>query len=90
MAEKAKLQRTCLACRTAHDKRELIRVVRTPAGEIRLDDSGRMPGRGAYLCKQPECLRRALKTRALERALKHPISEEIKDELLQRYAAPNE
>ncbi|HIU10694.1 MAG TPA: YlxR family protein [Candidatus Avidehalobacter gallistercoris] len=86
MAERAKPQRTCLACRQMKDKRELTRVVRTPDGEIKLDDTGRMPGRGAYLCKEPECLKRVLKSRALERALKQPISEDVKNELLQKYA----
>ena len=86
MAERAKQQRTCLACRQMKDKRELTRVVRTPDGEIKLDDTGRMPGRGAYLCKEPECLKRVLKSRALERALKQPISEDVKNELLQKYA----
>ena len=86
MAESAKPPRTCLACRQMKDKRELTRVVRTPDGEIKLDDTGRMPGRGAYLCKEPECLKRVLKSRALERALKQPISEDVKNELLQKYA----
>lgn len=86
MAERAKPQRTCLACRQMKDKRELARVVRTPEGEVKLDETGRMAGRGAYLCKDPECLKRAMKSRALERALKHPISEEVKNELLQKYA----
>ena len=86
MAERAKPQRTCLACRQMKDKRELTRVVRTPDGEIKLDDTGRMPGRGAYLRKEPECLKRVLKSRALERALKQPISEDVKNELLQKYA----
>ncbi len=86
MAEKAKPQRTCIACRQMQDKQQLNRVVRTPEGEIVLDDTGRRNGRGAYLCKNPECLKKAFKSRALERALKQPLSEEIKNELLQKYA----
>ncbi|MBQ2888123.1 MAG: YlxR family protein [Firmicutes bacterium] len=86
MAEKAKPQRTCIACRQMQDKQQLNRVVRTPEGEILLDDTGRRNGRGAYLCKNPECLKKAFKSRALERALKQPLSEEIKNELLQKYA----
>ncbi len=86
MAEKAKPQRTCIACRQMQDKQQLNRVVRTPEGEIVLDDTGRRNGRGAYLCKKPECLKKAFKSRALERALKQPLSEEIKNELLQKYA----
>lgn len=86
MAEKVKPQRTCIACRQMQDKQQLNRVVRTPEGEILLDDTGRRNGRGAYLCKNPECLKKAFKSRALERALKQPLSEEIKNELLQKYA----
>lgn len=83
--EKAKLQRTCVACRQTQDKRRLCRVVRTPAGETLLDESGRMAGRGAYVCKNQACLQKAFKTRALERALKKALSEELKEELLSRY-----
>lgn len=85
MAEKAKLQRTCIACRQSFDKRELNRIVRTPSGEVRLDEGGRMAGRGAYICRDAACLKKALKSRALERALKQPLSEDVKNELLQKY-----
>lgn len=85
MVEKAKLQRTCIACRKSFDKRELNRVVRTPGGDILLDESGRMAGRGAYICQSAACLKKALKSKGLERALKTPLSEDIKNELLQKY-----
>jgi len=55
----------------------LLRIVRTPAGEIRIDETGKMPGRGTYLCPSPECLRRAIKEKRLSRALKMEIPEEI-------------
>lgn len=84
---KKKPQRTCIACRQMLDKRELCRVVRTPAGEIVLDDTGKLAGRGAYLCRNVACLQKALKSRALERALKQPLSEELKEELLSKYGA---
>lgn len=84
---KKKPQRTCIACRQMLDKRELCRVVRTPAGEIILDDTGKLAGRGAYLCRNVACLQKALKSRALERALKQPLSEELKEELLSKYGA---
>ena len=84
---KKKPQRTCIACRQMLDKRELCRVVRTPTGEIVLDDTGKLAGRGAYLCRNPPCLQKAFKSRALERALKQPLSEEIKEELLSKYGA---
>ena len=62
------------------DKRELIRVVKSPEGEISLDFKGRKPGRGAYLCPNAECLKRARKSRALERAFETAITPELYDE----------
>ena len=61
--------RTCVACRTERQKRDLVRVVRTTEGEIVLDATGRRNGRGAYLCPNAECLRLAVKRRALDRSL---------------------
>lgn len=78
---KKKPQRTCIACRNMRDKQELCRVVRTPSGEVVLDHSGRMAGRGAYLCRSAACLQKALKSRALERALKQPLTDELKAKL---------
>ncbi len=60
--------RQCLGCREHRPKNELIRVVRSPEGEISLDFRGKKPGRGAYLCPDPKCLARVRKSRALERA----------------------
>ena len=65
--------RQCLGCREMKPKRELIRVVRSPEGEISLDFHGKKPGRGAYLCPSPDCLKRARKAKALERAFALPI-----------------
>ena len=64
-------------------KRDLIRVVRAPDGTITLDFHGKKPGRGAYLCPQPECLKRARKAKALERAFSLPIPAEVYDALEQ-------
>ena len=50
--------RMCVGCREMKEKRELIRIVRTPEGETALDPTGKKPGRGAYVCRNPECLRR--------------------------------
>ena len=61
--------RMCVGCRERAPKKELIRVVRTPGGELLLDAAGKAAGRGAYICRKPECLRRARKSRALERML---------------------
>lgn len=60
--------RQCLGCREMKPKKELIRVVRSPEGEISLDFNGKKPGRGAYICPDAECLKRVRKARALERA----------------------
>lgn len=68
--------RKCTGCGCQKDKKELIRVVRTPEGEITLDFKGKMNGRGAYLCKNPECLKLAGKNKGLERAFKMSIPEE--------------
>ena len=69
--------RQCVGCREMKEKRQLIRVVRSPEGEIALDFKGKMPGRGAYVCPDPECLKKARKSRALERAFESTISPEI-------------
>ena len=74
-------QRQCVGCRTMKDKKALIRIVKTPEGEIVLDTTGKKSGRGAYVCPDPECLKRARKSRALERVLEVAIPEEIYDGL---------
>ena len=74
-------QRQCVGCRTMREKRELIRVVRSPEGDISLDFRGKKPGRGAYLCPDPACLARAKKSRALERAFETPIPSEVYEAL---------
>ena len=73
--------RQCLGCRQMKPKRELIRVVRSPEGEISLDFKGKKPGRGAYLCPTPECLKRATKSRALERAFETSIPDDVYEAL---------
>lgn len=75
--EKKIPMRQCLGCREMKPKRELIRVVRSPEGEISLDFRGKAPGRGAYLCPDPQCLKKAIKARALERAFSAQIPPEI-------------
>lgn len=76
-------QRQCLGCREMKNKTDLIRVVRSPEGEISLDGKGKLPGRGAYVCPDKSCLVRARKARALERALETTIPTEVY-ELLER------
>jgi len=74
-------QRTCIACRQVKDKRELVRVVRTPEGCVEVDETGKKSGRGAYLCRSAPCWRKALEKDALNRALKMSLTVEQKDEL---------
>lgn len=76
--------RQCLGCREMKPKKELIRVVRSPEGELSLDFKGKAPGRGAYVCPNGECLKRAQKAKALARSLECEIPEQIYAALLQR------
>ena len=69
------------------EKRELIRVVRSPEGEISLDFKGKKPGRGAYLCPDEACLKRARKARALERAFEGALPPEVYDALEEQMKA---
>ena len=70
-------QRQCMGCRERKEKRALIRVVRCTDGQVQLDFSGKLNGRGAYLCPDPECLKKAQKAKSLERSLEVPIPEEV-------------
>lgn len=79
--------RQCLGCREMKPKRELIRAVRSPEGEISLDFKGKLPGRGAYLCPDPECLKKAVKAKALERAFSSLIPDEIYEQLQKQMEA---
>ena len=74
-------ERRCVGCGERFPKQVLIRVVRTPEGEIVLDGSGKKSGRGAYVCHDGECLKRARKSRALERAFELAIPEAVYDAL---------
>lgn len=73
--------RQCLGCREMKAKKELIRVVRSPEGEVSLDFKGKLPGRGAYVCPSPECLARVRKSRALERAFSAQLPTEVYEAL---------
>lgn len=69
--------RKCTGCNEMKPKKELIKVVKTPQGEIQLDPTGKMPGRGAYICKSRDCMQAAKKQRRLERSLSCKIPEEV-------------
>lgn len=74
-------QRTCMACQEKKDKRDLVRIVRSPEGEISVDLTGKKPGRGAYICPNLECLNKVIKSKRLERSLETAISQEIYESL---------
>lgn len=74
-------QRMCIGCRQMKDKKELVRVIRTPEGSAEMDPTGRKNGRGAYLCRDAGCLEKAVRSRALERALKTEITAELLENL---------
>ena len=77
MQQKKIPQRQCMGCRERKEKRELIRVVRSPEGAVSLDFRGKAPGRGAYICPDMACLKKALRSKALDRSLEVTIPEEI-------------
>ena len=76
--------RQCVGCREHKPKKELIRVVRSPEGEISLDFRGKAPGRGAYLCPDTACLKKAMKAKALDRGFEATIPQKIYEALIAR------
>jgi uncharacterized protein len=79
--------RMCTGCRERREKRELIRVVRTPEGIVTIDKTGRKNGRGAYICRDSlPCLEKAVKTKMLERSLETAIEPEIYERLREELA----
>jgi len=73
--------RTCVACRTERQKREFIRIVRSPDGTVSIDETGRANGRGAYLCADGSCWSVALKKKAIERALGTSVPDDVRAHL---------
>lgn len=80
MAKKIPM-RQCIGCGEMKSKKEMIRILRTEDQGIILDATGRKNGRGAYICPNPECMKKARKSRGLDRAFKMPVSDEIYDSL---------
>ena len=74
-------QRQCMGCRERKAKREMIRVVRMTDGNVSLDFSGKLNGRGAYICPDPLCLQKAQKARSLDRSLETEVPEQVYDRL---------
>lgn len=79
--------RQCVGCREMKPKKEFVRVVRSPEGAITLDFRGKSPGRGAYVCPDPDCLKKAIRSKALARALDTAIPQEVYDALEKRMEA---
>ena len=70
-------QRKCIGCNESKPKKELIRIVKTPEGEMLVDDTGRANGRGAYISNNPECLQKAIKSKGLNRAFKMNVDTDV-------------
>ncbi len=81
--------RQCMGCRERKNKRDMIRVVRTTDGTVSLDFSGKLSGRGAYVCPDMECLKKCRKTRSLERCLEAAIADAVYDRLEKEMGAGN-
>lgn len=77
--------RKCIACGNMYDKRELIRVIRSSEGVYSIDFTGKANGRGAYVCNSEECINKCLKTKALNRAFKENIPDDIYRKLSEEY-----
>ncbi len=81
--------RRCMGCNEQREKKDLIRIVRTPEEKIVLDRTGRMNGRGAYICNDPECLKKVEKKKSLNRAFKMPVPQEVYGELAAQMESTN-
>lgn len=82
MAVKKKIpMRKCVGCGEMKTKKELMRILRTEAGDFVVDAEGKKNGRGAYICRSAECFRKAVKNRGLERSFKQEIPQEVYDRL---------
>ena len=75
--QKKKPERTCIVCRTQREKKDLLRIVKSKEGIIEVDLTGKKNGRGAYICKNEECLNKLIKTKRLEKAFEKEISENL-------------
>ncbi len=89
MAQRKIPMRMCTACREMKPKAELIRIVKTPEGTIKLDFGGRLNGRGAYICKSRECMERAAKLNSLSHAFSQNVPAAVYEELMREFEALN-
>lgn len=81
MKTKREVKRMCVGCGEMFNKKELIRVVKSPQGEVSLDLTGKKNGRGAYVCNNPECLKKARKRKSIERSFSIKIEDEVYDKM---------
>lgn len=81
--------RTCIACRQEKEKREMLRVVKNANGEVTLDFSGKLPGRGAYLCNSEACIKKLRKQRLLNRAFSMEVPEEVYTRIEEEFFGAN-
>ena len=80
-------ERFCLGCQQSLPKKALVRIVRSPEGEFAVDATGKMPGRGAYICPKSDCLAKAQKSRGLERSFKGKVPQEVYEKLAEQVAS---
>ena len=74
-------QRMCIVCRTRRDKQDFLRIVKQADGKVIVDDGGKLPGRGAYICNNRECIEKAIKKRQLSRAFKGAVEDAVYESL---------
>jgi len=87
LAPKKIPMRMCVGCRQMCSKKDLIRIVRSADGQIHMDLTGKAAGRGAYLCKEAQCLEKAIKIKALERAFEQKIEDDLYEQLKEEFMA---
>jgi len=78
-------KRMCIGCQTMFNKRDLLRIVKTPEGDVVLDSTGKKSGRGAYICSNLECFKKIIKTKKLEKSLKTKIPAEVYEKLKEHF-----
>lgn len=81
MKQRKTPMRMCVGCREMQPKRDMVRIVRTPEGAVKVDRTGKLSGRGAYVCEKPECLVKAQKAKLLEKALEAKLEPETYEQL---------
>lgn len=89
MAKKIPM-RQCIGCRGMHDKKEMLRILKTPEEEIVLDTTGKKNGRGAYICRNRACFEKARDSKGLERSFKRAVPAKVYDNLLKEFEHFNE